>query len=141
MYGDVTNIKTKCGDRRITVTNYGEALLTVARTAPGASQYAYLTPLGARQLIDALEFFAEQPIKDCSAEAPAPELHGAEWLTGPTPTTTRYIILYRHRGGWRQSVRGSLRHTFKSRDDAERARRQTPGADSPCDYRIVSING
>ncbi len=72
------HIDTKYDDRAVTL--YYDSYLCIKHVATGALLGAYLTPLGARQLIDALEPFAAP-----HAAPVLPELSGIEYLTGADP--------------------------------------------------------
>lgn len=100
MYGDVTNIDTEYGDRRMTVIDYGEPRVAISSVRGGKAQIAYLTPLGARQLIDALE-----PFVTPRAAEPLPPIDVAEvldaLLLAPAPSLWR--VEYSSYGGpWQQ---------------------------------------
>lgn len=127
----MTRIETQYRDRRVTLHN---ALLTVARTANAADvQYAYLTPLGARQLIDALEPIAAPRVE--------PALIGAEWLTGPEPSApTHWRVEYKswHTYTWKPSVHAP--GIFPERGAAVRAMNAYTQGRNTESFRVAAVD-
>ncbi len=127
------HIDTEFTDRAVTLS-YGR-YLGIERVATGAWLGAYLTPLGIRQLIDALEPFAAP-----RAAPVLPELSGIEYLPGSDPApAAQWRVEYAPRSGgpWVKSRR--VPDTFTSKAAAERALR-AERARAPRRYRVVPVD-
>ncbi len=134
------HIDAEYKDRAVTL--HYKRYLCIQRVATGALLGAYLTPLGARQLIDALEPFAAP-----RAAPVLPPIDVAEVLDAllSRPQQRQYVIEFQHGSdGWRRSrlygLAGREFSTVAAANERLRAVLDRPLGPRTIRYRVVPVD-